>query len=265
MKEALSNKPLVGGVIILCTAIILSFGLKTAGYHLERGRLVRGGDILVSSLPADARIFLDNRRVYPDTKTPDFVKNIAPGDHSILIFNEQDWPWLKNIAIRPATTTTIAPFLISKNPSGDIIAESDDRYETLVNEIRALSLPTVASPLVSKSGNVSVWVDGNTVMAAWKGASSVPPFFCDVDGTCPATMEVTKSQAAIRNIDFYKDRDDVLLIASQNGVFAIELDRRGGTQNFQPIYKGAGLPRFKVMDEHTIYVLDGSILLTIGL
>lgn len=263
-EGASSHKPAILLALAVGILAVLFFGLKMAGFHLEHGRLVRGGDILISPVPENVRFFLDNRRIYPDTEGSGLFKNIAPGDHSILIFNEEDWPWLKNITIGSGTTTTIAPFLISKNPSGDIINESDAAYDTHRNDILAETLPSKSVPLVSKSGNISVWIEGNTVMATWNGtASSVPPYFCTSEDECPQTMTVTKSQTDIRSLNFYKDRDDVLLIASQNGVFAIELDHRGGTQNFQPIYKGAGLPRFMVADQNTIYVLDGSILLAI--
>lgn len=70
------------------------------------------------------------------------------------------------------------------------------------------------------------------------------------------------TRSEIKNISFYPGRDDVILLAIENGVFALEIDGRG-TRNFQPVYKGKD-PTFARLDD-TIYILDQGVLSKIEL
>ncbi|MCH7883160.1 hypothetical protein IIA95_01965 [Patescibacteria group bacterium] len=87
------------------------------------------------------------------------------------------------------------------------------------------------------------------------------------DGPLPYYFKVKKemifhTRSEIKNISFYPGRDDVILLAIENGVFALEIDGRG-TRNFQPIYKGKD-PTFARLDD-AIYILDQGVLSKIEL
>lgn len=59
----------------------------------------------------------------------------------------------------------------------------------------------------------------------------------------------------IRSADLYPGRDDVLIVAAQNLVFAIDVD--GGTPvNYEPIYGGQN-PYSVVTKNGTVYIKDG--------
>jgi hypothetical protein len=66
------------------------------------------------------------------------------------------------------------------------------------------------------------------------------------------------SSANIRNLDFYKNRNDIFILSFGTGIFAIEADKTG-TQNFQPIFDGYS-PEFVKNDSKTIYLLDNNSL-----
>ncbi len=58
----------------------------------------------------------------------------------------------------------------------------------------------------------------------------------------------------IRDFDFFPNRNDAFVVATQNHIFAVEADDRS-RQNVQTIFKGKK-PEFK-LDGSTIFVKDG--------
>jgi len=74
-----------------------------------------------------------------------------------------------------------------------------------------------------------------------------------------STIEI-KSQ--IKAIDFYKNREDVILMALAEGVYALGIDYKT-EQNLQPIYKGKN-PLFVKKDDNSIYILDNNNLMEVS-
>jgi len=95
----------------------------------------------------------------------------------------------------------------------------------------------------------------NKLWIEWTGDESLlPSFFCD-DYSCGKKILVFRPQSPIRNADFYPDRRDLIIVAVQNGIYAIEIDGRGGRLPI-PIYKGKN-PIFKLdKDNQTLYILE---------
>ena len=251
--------------VILLAIILLAFlaytGLRSSGLHISGFSLVKGGSIELTGTDDETKIFLDNKEVAKKD-----LLDVAPGDHTIILSKDTYWPWKKDVSVSSNKTSALFPFLISKNVSGEIITQTDPDYGKLRTRILGEKLPSRDSPLLSKSSLVEIWSDKNNIYAQWNGPeNNIPPYFCNDKGECSSLVNVLKSENEVRNIDFYKDRDDVLLIASQNGVFAIEIDKRGTTQNFQPVYKGTALPKFAVENADTIYVLDGPLLFLVSI
>ncbi len=268
MKK-LFKSPIGIGVAVFVVALAFGFALKSSGFHIQKFTIVRGGDIAIASPQVAHRIFLDQRNITPDVENATSVtlaENIEPGIHSVLIYNDTHWPWKKDIVVRSGETTSITPFLISKNASGVIVTPTDESYDDLRDQVIQDVLPSESFPRASKSGRTFIWVENNNVHARWTGSTStLPGYYCDDDDLCDQETIVLESAQPIRNLDFYKDHEEILLVAFSNGVFALEIDKRGGTQNFQPIYKGAEQPRFVKTDTNTIIVADGSALFVIDL
>lgn len=255
------------GAVLIGVILIGSLILKQSGFHIQNLSLVRGGEIVLASFDENARVFLDNKRVRVEQKEDGegIVRNASPGEHSVLYFRDGYWPWLKSVTVETGTTTVIAPFFIQKNVDGVIVTKEDETYAAMKTAFLDAGAPTKDSPALSKDGKVKVWTDANRIIAEWLGQNEPPFYFCDSENVCTNTITVTESTTPVRNVAFFKDRNNVLLIASQNGVFAIELDRRGATQNFQPVYKGTGLPQFIATDEETVYILDGELMFKVTL
>jgi len=237
------------------------FGLKKSGLHVDGLKLVKGGSINLSSVSEGVKIFLDNKEIDRDD-----LNNVAPGPHSIIIAEDSLWPWKKDTFVFSSESSELFPFLVSKSVSGEIITKSDPEYGRLRALILSEQLPTTASPLLSNSSLVEVWSDQNNIFARWNGGDdSIPSYFCNDDGECSSRVKVLESESEVRNIAFFRDRDDVLLISSRSGIFALEIDKRGTTQNFQPVYKGTANPIFTAESDSFIYVLDGTLLFLVSI
>lgn len=75
---------------------------------------------------------------------------------------------------------------------------------------------------------------------------------------------VFRSKFPIINIDFFPGRRDVIIAALSNGIYALELDRRGG-QNLQPIYKGKNPDFAAFPGQKKVYILDDGNLISVEL
>ena len=102
-----------------------------------------------------------------------------------------------------------------------------------------------------KRQNARAWRLDREIWVEWLASSPLPYYL-------QAQKEmVFETKSLIRNAAFMPKRDDVLMVAIENGVFAMEIDSRG-KYNFQPVYKGKE-PNFALLGNE-IYVLDEGIL-----
>jgi len=253
------------GLLVFVVSSLVILSAQAIGIRIDKGfSFVRTGTISVVNLDSTVKVFLDNKRVGTFSEAAGSsieIKNVLPGTHSLLVSKSNYWPWLKEVEVQKKEASIAYPFFILKNTSGIVISKEDEEYLSIKDSIESEVLPTKDNKRVSASGTHAIWVEGNTIMAEWLGGEDAfPSYFCS-DTSCTQMVDVFTSSSPIRNLTFYKKREDVLIFSSRNGLFAIEIDERG-VQNFQPVYKGASPPNFAVYDEHTLSVEDaGSIFL----
>jgi len=87
----------------------------------------------------------------------------------------------------------------------------------------------------------SIWLDDKDKMPLWQKEPSI-------------TIYTSPRGATIRQVVEYPGWPDYLLIAMQNGIFALEMDYSGG-QNIAPIYKGKG-PEIVSVKDGMVYIFD---------
>ena len=75
------------------------------------------------------------------------------------------------------------------------------------------------------------------------------------------TNRVIQPDTVVKNVDFYKNRNDVVIFSLSNSIFVIEANNEGG-QNFMPIYQGKD-PSFLKASDDSIYVYDGDTLMQV--
>lgn len=212
------------------------------------------GTITITSPLDNTVVFLDEV-TYKTLKAGETVTiKTEEGSHAILTARDGYFPWTKTVTVENGTRINLTPFMLSASPSGEIITGADPEHDKIVSLVQKNSLPIRESPKKSETGNVSIWAAGNAIYANWTGdIKNAPEYFCTKD-PCDPVIEVFRGAESVENLDFYKNREDILLFAAGNGVFAIETDPRG-TKNFQPVFTGVR-PHFFKPGENSIYILD---------
>ena len=99
----------------------------------------------------------------------------------------------------------------------------------------------------------------NEIWISWSGEESARPYYLEKNENY-----VFKSPTRIKNADFYPGRKDVIIVSYQNGIYAIEIDKRGG-QAKQPIYKGKDPVFITYKNSSSIYILDEDALIRVKL
>ena len=187
---------------------------------------------------------------------------LAVGKYEVLTTRPNFHPWRKSVLIEATSTTTIRPFHLPQDPPTRAVRASSTARE-IRRAIARNTLPRYLEPRISDDTNVAVWVEGGAVHARWLGdETTLPPAFC-YHGECRARVTVTPTVEPIRDLAFYKNRHDVLLLAADRGVYGLEIDAGGATQNFQPLYEGTE-PRFIKTGTSSIIVRDQSELIRIA-
>lgn len=99
-------------------------------------------------------------------------------------------------------------------------------------------------------GNIELFWDEDRkeLKARWL-KDEIPPYYFR------ASEELLLADKNVRNFEFFPKRRDAALVSFDNGVWALELDGRGG-RNIEPVYKGKS-PDFALLPgEDNLYILD---------
>jgi hypothetical protein len=220
----------------------------------------RSGAVYISHLDEGSIVFIDNQEKKRIDKPEDnlILRGIESGAHTILISRDGYWPWFKEIQIKKGESVKLSPFFVSDTPNSSVISTDDENYNLALSKINSVSLPTFNKKKISKDGSIAFWVDKETLFVEWLlDERERPDYFCNEFG-CHNVYVPLGVETDIKNVDFYKNRNDVFVISFGNGVFALEANNKDN-QNFQPIFEGNN-PQFVLNDENSIYVLDSNIL-----
>jgi len=209
---------------ILAAFILLGYGLWSKD---------QGSEIVVAPPLPGTQVFI-NGELEGRTGTLKLeVKSRLPGgQYAVLVSKEGHWPWMKNISLGVNEKKTVRPF-------------------TLPRDVKKARIEKLAP----KEGG---------------GASAANPEYARINALFEKTT--IREDAApllprtgiedVKSADFYEDRDDVLIVAAKEHVFAIEI-APGDPANFQPLYTGTD-PYF-VREDSFLYIKDGDLLYAIDL
>jgi len=222
----------------------------------------RSATVLVVTPASASKIFVDNVDRAESREDNEVVKiGMRPGEHEILVNSKGAWPWSKTITVGYKETKTLMPFNVPLGVSGQIVTSKDPDYASLLKRVKTSNLPTSENPKVSTDGKISVFVSGNSIIALGEGLCSAET----LKAACPP-VTVFEGTETVSGLDFYKERNDVLVFSVGKGIFVIEIKGQG-TQNFQPLYQG-GNPRFfidRALDPVRIYIFDAENLMEVFL
>jgi hypothetical protein len=274
---------IIWGALLFVAFVALLF--YQFGFRLADGfEPVRVGSIELLSNEDGLQIILDNR----DKRAPleggaYYIREISPGLHSLLVFKDGFWPWVKTFYVKSNSVESVFAFLFPVNGlETELVDRASAEYAAALLSIKGNVIPKVkpdsllpedlkdgASYMawlslnvqdlkVSADGSTALFVQDNIIYAVWiSDTEPAPHYFCEED-QCRLKLPVTALAGEIKNLDFYKGRRDVLLFASGSVIYAIEVNPIGN-QNFQPVYKGTD-PYFYESPDGVIYVKDGDFV-----
>lgn len=202
---------------------------------------------VVTYLPNTQVIINREKSIFNSEENKIITTSLKKGDYEIIVAKEGYFPWTKNIEIQD-TDIILEPFMVSQYPSGQIITENDPEYLDIRNKILSKKIPTENNPISSKDETTKVWVSDNKEIFFNKNNK---------------TGLIIKSETPIKNVEFYKDRNDVVLFSTEKGVYAMDIYESYGVRNFMPVYTGTDPNFIEGNDPNFIYVKDTNSLMIV--
>ncbi len=232
---------------ILVFALLASIVLYSSGYRITSNfRIGRVGKVSITAPLPNTWIFINSsKRITTSIENQTVELSLSPKMHTIIVARDSYYPWKKDLQISSNSKTDLNPLFVSQNPSGNMIPNGDPEYWKIINSIKTNTAPTKANPKKSSDGNAVVWTEDKKIFVK-NGDKEI---------------EVLTLLTDVKNISFYKDRNDAIIFSTSIGVYVIETDKDGG-QNFMPIYKGQD-PYFVQTDSNYIYVQDTAALMQV--
>jgi len=264
--------------LIICVLVFLVVApavlLYSNGYRLGANwTLSKTGGLYVASPVSGAQIFV-NDKLEKETNIIQsglYLSGLRPDTYSILIAKNGYWPWSKKMEVKSQMVAEARALLLPKEIDGEIVkrenfsslqkTEYDDVY-SLIKETRKISsTSTTTIERLASQERQKLWWDRkeNKIWIEWNGGENSRPYYLEENKNL-----VFKSPVQIKNADFYPGRKDAIIVAYQNAVFAMEIDKRGG-QAKQPIYKGKDPVFITYKNSSSIYILDEDALIRIKL
>lgn len=256
----------------MCVFVLLFFigfpvlVFYSAGYSWDDtfGISARGG-IYVFTPEPNTSVFLGNelKNVSGFFNKELLLNDLKPDQYLVLATNDQFWPWAKVVEVTEGQVEALNPLLIPKVIEVEEIEKTDSIRRNLIAVFATTTVSAVpvtnstSTPGALIKKNVKIWHSGAKLFAQWQGSSGViPEYFCN-GGNCTKPIQVFEAYDSIRTIDFYPSRDDAIILALDNGVYVIEIDKRP-TQNFYPLYRGDS-PDFRVY-RNQVYIKDADYI-----
>ncbi len=246
-NHILNNKRSYTTIIVIILILILGFiGFKN-GFRIKNNFTVGKIGTVVLKIPLPlTSIFIDETKKITTSKDNEEVTiPFSPRKHTIIISREGYFPWKKDFTVPSGETLELHPLFISQNATGEIITQNDPEYFNIRNKIIKDITPTAQNPKISFDKTTTLWLDDNAIIVQFGST----------------TKKVIQPDTIIKNVDFYRNRSDVVIFSTTNSVYAIEVDSFGG-QNFMPIYRGQD-PAFVKASENTMYVFDADNLMEV--
>lgn len=251
----LNNKKTTAIVFVILLVIIFSIFGYQKGYRIKNNfGIGKVGTVYIETRFPNTSIFIDESRQIATSEENETVEiAFSPRRHSVIVSAEGFYPWKKDFTVPSGGELTLRPVFIAQSPSGLIITKIDPEYTKIRNSIIKSIVPSKEIPKISEDKTTLLWLEDNAVMIELESENS---------STTPKVSKIViQPDTVVKNVDFYKDRSDVIVFSTTNAIYAIDSDSTGG-QNFLPIYKGQN-PNFIRNGENSIYVLDGENLMEI--
>lgn len=245
---------------IIAIVVLVAVGFYIAGFRVGKFGIAKAQTVSIIELPEETEVFLDNKSI--GFKEGNVELALAPGLHSIILSKVGFWPYIENIELTKGipVRTTIKPFFFLQNPSGVLIGSNDPEYNVIISLFNKKLSPSETSPVTSSDGSMQIYVKDERITAKWLGDAEDKPTYFSTDGNISSVFNPVTE---VRSLAFYKDRNDVMIVAMQDGIFALEINPNG-TQNLQPLFEGKE-PDFRIGTDGKLYAKDENTLMLLSI
>jgi hypothetical protein len=238
---------------ILIVAVLITAIAVVGLFFFREGSTAR---VVISPTNQNGQVFVDQTR--PARLSADATSTIQvdPGTREILVSGQNTYPWKKRVSVAAGSSTTIYPFLISQN-SRQISTPPKQVKKRLDSQAQN---PQVTATTSDGRIHVIVAEDGR-LGARWQAAKPIAPdYFSCSESRCQAVIFDNDSRSA-QQVSAYPGHPKAVIFATNSGVYALEIDPSGDTQNFQPIVQDAEDPHF-VIAKGRIFVRSNNQITT---
>ncbi len=250
---------------------------------IDGWNLLPTGGIYVSGMPSGSEVFLNSK---PKDETSFFqrnvlVKNLRPGSYKVDVEKDGYNSWTGTIKVSANLVSEADVFILPVKPELQEIpvyvsttskqknqeyldltaafASSTQAVQKKISSSTAIdfesNLGTKNSPVMN--GNLGIWSDNGHISISWFGSEdSEPNYFCD-QTDCKESLPVYILNSDPSRMDFFPDRNDVVLAAWGGDVFAVQAEANN-EKAAQFLYHGIK-PDFRIIDG-SIYIKDGKYL-----
>jgi hypothetical protein len=246
-------------VLILFVTILLLIGAFLLGYRVGPGlSIVQIGTVTLTELPAGTTIYV-NEVLAETPRESEAVLKLIPGTHSVLLGWDEYYPWTELVEVPSGGQISLKPILIKKSAEEETLHDAD-RVEA-ERAIDELPLPTKEAPLVRYAGCVGIYVENGDLIASPLDPSCAPvPFLC-FEGECGPTFVLPGGNEAVRAVIPFPGREDALIIALGQSIYAVEVDSRA-PQFVAPILR-EHLPEIAPWNETSFVVRDRNAVFSV--
>jgi hypothetical protein len=204
--------------IIMFIALFVGYGLWTMAHT---------GTLVVNSPTYGSQVFVDQHLAGTLKEAPDNLRlSEQTGKHSVIVSKEGYWPWAQDIEIKKNETTELHPFVVPQKVATDRVVR-----------------------LAFSNGVTGIDPDYAKIAALFENLT--------VRDEIKPLAETTRIQN-VSYADYAPGRTDVLLVATNDGVYAVGVEK-SEHPNFQPVYKGEN-PLFVKASDNTLYIKDGDAI-----
>jgi len=109
--------------------------------------------------------------------------------------------------------------------------------------------------MVRERDGIVAWLEDGNLHTIWARVNDAPPYYL-CTSACTDKLVIDWQEPILR-YEFYPNRSDVVVLSTQRGIYAVELDNRS-QRNIQPIMEGSGYD-FRIFSDGTIGLFDGSV------
>ncbi len=243
MSNTTSNSQLKKFIITALVAVV-----AIAAIALLRNRTT--ATIAIAPTGQQASVFTNKSERALTSPEATTTYAVREGDVEVIVSAENRYPWRETVTTTTGSTTLVQPFLMPEQPR--ILRDAPDPVQTQL--ARERTDPTTSATSSDQSVRI-IANENDRVIAEWIGPQdSMPDYYSCQNESNRCGVEVYgQDDETIEQVDFYPGRSDVALFATQGGVYAIEIDPTGKTQNFQPVNGTLQNPHFFATQD-TIFV-----------